>query len=87
VKVDGHSSSPIFVEDQRRLAFDLFEAHAIDRAELIELVSPPKKQILLGKLKAMEAAEKKQHEEAAKMEAAKAGGKGGGAAPAGPGPK
>ncbi len=59
VKVDGHSSSPIFIEDQKILAKELFEARAIDRAELINMVDPPGKQLLLERLKKMEAAEAK----------------------------
>lgn len=71
VKVDGHSSSPIFTEDQKELAYRLFESHAIDRSELIEMVDPPNKQVMLEKLKVMEkneqaAAEKKEQAEAQK---------------------
>lgn len=57
VKVDAHSSSPIFVEDQRQLADELLGAHAIDRAEYIEMKNPPGKQTMLAKLKKIEAAE------------------------------
>lgn len=69
VKIDGHSSSPIFTEDQRGLMMDLFEAHAIDREELIEGINPPGKQVMLEKLKKIEAAEAKAHEEELKREA------------------
>jgi hypothetical protein len=54
VKVDAHSNSPIFTEDQRNLAFSLFQAGAIDRESLIELVDPPSKQLLKERLKKME---------------------------------
>jgi hypothetical protein len=51
VKVDAHSNSPIFMEDQRALAFNLFKAQAIDKATLIEMLDPPMKQQILEKLK------------------------------------
>lgn len=57
VKVDAHSSSPIFVEDQKTLAFDLMGAHAIDRHSLLDLTDPPQKQSLQERLKKIEAAE------------------------------
>jgi hypothetical protein len=40
-KIDAHSSSPIFVEDNRTLALKLFEAKAIDRESLIDITDPP----------------------------------------------
>jgi hypothetical protein len=55
VKVDAHSNSPIFMEDLRSLAFNLFKAQAIDKESLIELLDPPMKQMLKEKLKKMEA--------------------------------
>lgn len=54
VKVDAHSNSPIFTEDLRQLAFNLFKAQAIDREGLIDLLEPPMKQLLKEKLKANE---------------------------------
>lgn len=54
VKVDGHSSSPIFAEDHLTLANLLLEAHAIDRAEYIEMTDPPGKQVMLERLKNIE---------------------------------
>jgi hypothetical protein len=57
VKVDAHSSSPIFVEAQGALANELFEAKAIDRAEFINMKDPPNKQVLLSNLKKIESAE------------------------------
>jgi hypothetical protein len=50
VKVDAHSNSPIFTEDQRQLAFNLFKTGAIDKEDLIEMVEPPGKQRLIEKL-------------------------------------
>jgi hypothetical protein len=47
VKVDAHSNSPIFMEDLRELTFNLFNAGAISKARLVELLEPPMKDILL----------------------------------------
>ena len=57
VKVDAHSNSPIFTEDLRQLAFNMFKANAIDRESLIDLLEPPMKQLLKEKLKRREAKE------------------------------
>jgi hypothetical protein len=54
VKVDAHSNSPIFMEDLRQLAFNLFEAQVIDKESLIDLLEPPMKQLLKDRLKKME---------------------------------
>lgn len=76
MKVDAHSSSPIFVEDQRDLAFQLFERQAIDKETLLEMSSPPAIHLLKQRLKKMEAIElqQKQAEQdaAAESEAQKA---------------
>ena len=55
VKVDAHSNSPIFMEDNRQMAFNLFKAGAIDKKSLIELIEPPMKEELLDRLKKLEA--------------------------------
>jgi len=57
VKVDAHSNSPIFTEDLRQLAFNLFKTGAIDKESLIDLLEPPMKQHLIEKLKKREKAE------------------------------
>ena len=54
VKVDAHSNSPIFTEDLRQLAFNLFKAQAIDKESLLDLLEPPMKQLLKDRLKKME---------------------------------
>ena len=54
VKVDAHSNSPIFTEDLRALAFNLFKAKAIDTESLLDLLEPPMKQELKDRLKRME---------------------------------
>jgi hypothetical protein len=51
VKVDAHSNSPIFMEDSRELAFSLFNAGAISKTRLIELMEPPMKELLLDDIK------------------------------------
>ncbi len=55
VKVDAHSNSPIFTEDLKQLAFNLFKAQAIDKETLIDLVDPPMKQLIKEKLRKKEA--------------------------------
>lgn len=67
VKVDAHSNSPIFVDDQTSLAFQLLKAKAIDRETLLEMVPVSSRQLLLHKLKniiepAEEAAHKAQQD-------------------------
>ena len=64
VKVDAHSNSPIFTEDLRQLAFNLFKAQAIDKESLIDLLEPPMKQLLKDKLKKREAKEAEQPQQA-----------------------
>lgn len=54
VKVDAHSNSPIFTEDLKTLAFNLFKAQAIDKESLLDLLEPPMKQLLKDKLKKKE---------------------------------
>jgi hypothetical protein len=67
VKVDSHSSSPIFVEQQSEKAQVLFKAQAIDREDLIDAMKPQNQGYLKRKLRKRMAAEA----EAAKREAAK----------------
>jgi hypothetical protein len=59
VKIDAHSSSPVFVEDQRETAIMLLKAKAINRASFLEMIDPPNKQLLLAQLKDIEAGEAK----------------------------
>ncbi|UOF82375.1 UNVERIFIED_CONTAM: portal protein [Bacteriophage sp.] len=72
VKVDAHSNSPIFTEDLRQLAFNLFKAQAIDKESLLDLLEPPMKQELKDRLKRMEA---KQAQQAQQQPQQKSGGK------------
>ena len=69
VKVDAHSSSPIYVEDYKQLVGELFQAKAIDRKSMIEMLNPPMQQILLDRLQKIEENEKKQQQEQAKSQA------------------
>jgi len=73
VKVDAHSNSPIFSEDNRTLAFNLFKSGVIDKASLIDLIEPPMKEELLERLKKLEAkqASQAQSESKSKPEAKK----------------
>src|SRR5712692_222092 len=50
VKVDSHSNSPIFIEDQRDNAEVLFKARAIDRKRLIQMMNPPMQDELISDL-------------------------------------
>jgi hypothetical protein len=54
VKVDAHSNSPIFTEDLKTLAFNLFKAQAIDKESLLDLLEVPMKQLLKDKLRRKE---------------------------------
>lgn len=72
VKVDAHSNSPIFTEDTKQLAFELFKAKAIDRESLLELLDVPMKELLKDKLKVIEAKEAEQAKAQQAAEAQKA---------------
>ena len=68
VKVDGHSNSPIFVEDQTQIAFELLKAGAITKDRLIELIQVPMKEQLIMDVKtkiepAEQAKAKEEHDE------------------------
>lgn len=54
VKVDGHSSSPIFIEDRKHDATTLHEAGAIDLETLLDMYDPPNLQDLKERLKVLE---------------------------------
>jgi hypothetical protein len=69
VKVDAHSNSPIFQEDQRALAFELFKAKAIDRTTLLDLLDVPMKELLKLRLTKIEAAEAQAKQEQMALEA------------------
>lgn len=75
VKVDAHSNSPIFMEDMRTLAFELFKAQAIDKESLLDLLDPPMKQLLKRRLKLAEEAKASQSQEGGAQMKAIPGGK------------
>ena len=60
VKVDAHSSSPVFMEDMKQDAMELFKAHAITRKTLVQLIHPPMEQETLQELKIIEKKEEEQ---------------------------
>ncbi len=66
--VDSHTSSPAFVEDNRQLALTLAKAEAIDGETLIEMLHPPREDVLKDRLRQRQAAQAKflaEHPEAA----------------------
>ena len=50
-KVDGHSNSPIFVENHEQKAFALLDRKVIDREELLDLIDMPMRAALKKKLR------------------------------------
>ena len=60
VKVEGHSSSPIYQQEDVEKAKILLEAKAIDRATFLEIIDPPNVQLLLRRLVILEAKEAEQ---------------------------
>jgi hypothetical protein len=78
VKVDGHSNSPLFVEDHKSQAAELLEAKAINRARFVEMLDPPGKENILVDLveiekKEADAARAKHEEELAQAQAKNGG--------------
>ena len=71
VKVDAHSNSPIFMEDMRNLAFNLFKAGAIDKESLLDLLEPPMKQLLKERLKSLEEKQQASKQESGSREKSK----------------
>lgn len=57
VKVDAHSSSPIFMENRKDLAQSLLENKIIDRKTFVEMINPPMKDQILAGLPKIEKAE------------------------------
>lgn len=79
VKVDAHSNSPIFMEDQEAKAFELLKVKAIDRESLLGLVEVPQRDLLIDRLKnKIEPAEAAAQQKQLALEAAKVKGSGGG---------
>jgi hypothetical protein len=75
VKVDAHSNSPIFMEDQEQKATELLKAKAITRERFIQLLHVPMEQLLIDDLRTkIEPQEKQQAEREAQQQKGKAGG-------------
>lgn len=69
VRVDAHSSSPVFMQDMANMAFSLFKAKAIDRETLIDMLNVPMKDLLKNRLKTkIEPAEAKAAQNQQKLE-------------------
>lgn len=51
IRVDGHSSSPVFFEDQKRDAEQMFRAQAIDQETLVEFINPPMKNLIKKRMR------------------------------------
>lgn len=51
VKVDGHSNSPIFVENTQALAFALYKGQVIDKEMLVRMLQPPMQEMILDRIK------------------------------------
>jgi hypothetical protein len=69
VKVDGHSNSPIFVEDQTQIAFELYKAKVISGTRLLELITVPMREQLIHDLQTqIEPAQAAAHQEEMQLE-------------------
>jgi hypothetical protein len=78
VKVDAHSNSPIFMEDQRELVFACLKAGLIDKEHALDLLDISGKQLLKQVLKRkIEPAEAKAAAQKAQLELVKGAHKGG----------
>lgn len=75
VRVDGHSSSPIFVEDMKNEAKWLFENQIIDGDSYLDMTQPQNVQVLKEKYKKIVAAKQAAAAQEQALEAAKASGK------------
>lgn len=69
VKVDAHSNSPIFADDQNTMAFQLLKVKAITRKRFLSMLSVPNRRRLIYELEnEIEPAEKKAAEAQMKLE-------------------
>jgi hypothetical protein len=76
VKVDAHSNSPIFVDDQTALAFQLFKVKAITRKRLLQMVPVAMREQLLYDLdNEIEPAEKAAAQQQQQLEQQRAAGR------------
>ena len=77
VKVDAHSSSPVFVEDQKENARWMFEQKIIDGEAYIDMTQPQNAQALKLRYKDIAAAQQAAAEEAKQQQNLQGGGAGG----------
>jgi hypothetical protein len=81
VKVDAHSSSPVFIEDQKNGAYAMFDRHIIDGEAVLDAEQPQNIQALKVRYKEMQHAQavaaqhKQQMEEAQALQKSGGGGK------------
>ena len=69
VKVDAHSNSPIFMEDQQQMASQLLQSGSISKKRFLQLMNPPMLQTLINDLaEKIEPAEQQAAEKKEKME-------------------
>ena len=68
VKVDAHSNSPIFIEDKKELAFELFNLKIISAERVLEMIDAPDKEIMKRELKEIQAQQSAAHKEAEAFE-------------------
>lgn len=68
VKVDAHSNSPIFIEDKKELAFELFNLKIISAERVLEIIDAPDKEIMKRELKEIQAQQSAAHKEAEAFE-------------------
>lgn len=59
VSVDSHTSSPAFVDDNRQLTFALAKAEAIDGETMIEMLHPPRQDVLIARYRQRQEAQAK----------------------------
>jgi len=55
VRVAAHSASPVFAEENKALAVELFKAQAINKHTLVEMLDPPMLETILARLPELEA--------------------------------
>lgn len=60
VKVDGHSSSPVFMDEQKNLGFELFDREVIDGDALLDMAQPQNVQALKVRYRDMTKAKQEQ---------------------------
>jgi hypothetical protein len=71
VRVSAHSSSPVFAEENRQVAGELFKSGAIDKVTLIEMLDPPMIDTILARLPKLEEAQAKMAQLQAQQEISK----------------